>query len=530
MLIFRSTPPDETIIKTNPDNMDVKPPLLTLTPAQLPLVDKKPLINRNKFPKVYECLVCHVEFDKFKHRKAHYESVHPNYTPIRSAYKRKTPKPATITSASVSLTGEELLIPKVEPTVEIPFNDQRNGEDDEAGPSRLYKTLKPLTETETALVIGSAELKNHLLDIVRNNHNRKRKIYSCSKCNAEFKNVKTFDHHLANVHPIECQDCGRPFRRWSNILIHLKRHLGIKNYICRCCGKRFVIKQKLEEHMRVHTGVAPIKCDDCPKKFRRYSNLIQHRNRYHLNLKPDQKDYVCQCGEVFHTKAKFLWHKEIHDKKPKGCPYCRERFIHQNSLTGHVRLSHPEKFWNYRNLGSTRSTVKCPICHKMLLKSSIKQHITIHSMKTNFKCNICNKAFSTNWNLKQHRWIHACRSTKPFKCKVCPAAFVREADYVTHTNIHKSIKPYTCDHCGFQFSRKYNWLRHTREHESPKKHKCNICNKTFHRAYYLTEHARVHSGERPFTCNICGKTSGTKTNHNKHIVIHHARDPLTAEG
>lgn len=282
--------------------------------------------------------------------------------------------------------------------------------------------------------------------------------------------------------------------------------------------------------MRVHTGVAPIPCEQCPKRFRRYSNLIQHRNRYHSSVRPDQKDYVCQCGEVFHTKAKFNWHKEIHEKKPKGCPYCRERFIHQNSLTGHIRLSHPDKFWSYRNLAKTRNTIKCPICHKMLLKSSIKQHITIHSLKTNFKCNICNKGFSTNWNLKQHRWIHACRSTKPFKCKMCTAAFVREADFITHMNIHKSIRPYTCDHCGFQFSRKYNWLRHTREHESPKKYKCNICNKTFHRAYYLTEHARVHSGERPFTCNICGKTSGTKTNHNKHIVIHHARDPLTAEG
>lgn len=509
------------------DDTEIKP--ILDTPEET-LQEIKTPYSKYKGPKSYTCVVCNEEFLKLKFRKAHYEVVHPNFKPAKlHSSKHKRFKSSTVTSASMSMSGNAVLEPKIEPLLDISAEILKT-ETDEAGPSRIYKTLKPLIESEAAFVIGGAELKNHLLNTVRNNHIRRRKIYSCDTCGEEFRNIKTFDHHLANVHPIECQECGRPFRRWANILIHLKRHLGIKNHVCRC-GKKFVTKQKLDEHMRTHTGTAPISCADCPRKFRRHSNLIQHRNRYHLKVKPNQKDYVCpQCGDVYHTKAKFNWHKEIHEKKPKGCPYCRERFIHQNSLTSHIRLSHPDRFWTYRNLAKKRVTIKCPICHKLLLKSSIKQHITIHSLTNNYRCNICNKGFSTKWNLKQHRWIHACRSTKPFKCKICSSAFVREADYVTHMNIHKSIKPYTCDHCGFQFSRKYNWLRHTREHEAAKKYKCNICNKTFHRSYYLTEHARVHSGERPFTCNICGKTSATKTNHNKHIVIHHARDPLTAEG
>lgn len=222
----------------------------------------------------------------------------------------------------------------------------------------------------------------------------------------------------------------------------------------------------------------------------RYSNLIQHRNRVHLHKKPSKKDYVCECGEIYATKAKLIWHQETHDQRPKACPYCRERFTHRNSLTRHIRLSHTDKYTFVKN-----KTIDCPICHATYLSSSIKAHMQTHSnVKKEYSCAICTKCFSTKWNLKQHSWTHASRSSKPFQCTQCSSAFIRETDFVTHMNAHKSIKPYTCNHCGCQFVRKYNWLRHTREHEKDKKFSCETCGKKFHRAYYLTEHKRVHSG------------------------------------
>uniref|UniRef100_A0A1Q3EYX0 C2H2-type domain-containing protein n=1 Tax=Culex tarsalis TaxID=7177 RepID=A0A1Q3EYX0_CULTA len=354
---------------------------------------------------------------------------------------------------------------------------------------------------------------------------RRKRTYVCGTCKHEFDRFKLFNAHLM-THPAECYTCGRSFKHWPNFALHIKRHLGIKDHQCRLCGKKFVIKQKLIEHMRVHTGKAPIKCPDCDQHFRRFSNLAQHRNRHHLNKVPSKKDFVCHCGEVFQSKAKMEWHKEIHENKPKSCPFCREKFIHKNSLTRHIRLSHTEKYVKLET-----ATEMCTICHQPYIKTSMKRHMETHTdERLAYSCTICNKLFSTNWNLKQHKWTHANPTLKPFQCALCSSGFVREADYVTHMNAHKSIRPYTCNHCGCQFIRKYNWIRHTREHETEKNYSCEICNRKFHRKYYLTEHKRIHTGERPFSCNICGKTSSTKTNHNKHIKIHHARDPLTAEG
>ncbi|XP_021701984.1 uncharacterized protein LOC5565015 [Aedes aegypti] len=355
---------------------------------------------------------------------------------------------------------------------------------------------------------------------------RRKRTYVCGTCKHEFDRFKLFNAHLM-IHPAECYTCGRSFKHWPNFALHIKRHLGIKDHQCRLCGKKFVIKQKLIEHMRVHTGKAPIKCPDCDQHFRRFSNLAQHRNRHHLNKVPSKKDFVCHCGEVFQSKAKMEWHKEIHENKPKSCPFCREKFIHKNSLTRHIRLSHTEKYVKLET-----ATEMCTLCNQPYIKTSMKRHMETHNTNERmaFSCTICNKVFSTNWNLKQHRWTHANPTLKPFQCNVCSSGFVREADYITHMNAHKSIRPYTCNHCGCQFIRKYNWIRHTREHETDKNYTCEICGRKFHRKYYLTEHKRIHTGERPFSCNICGKTSSTKTNHNKHIKIHHARDPLTAEG
>lgn len=318
-----------------------------------------------------------------------------------------------------------------------------------------------------------------------------RRTYMCAKCNEQFPRLKLLDKHF-HIHPAECTLCQKTFNSWSTFSLHLKHHLNIRVHACRFCPKRFVQRQRLVEHERVHTGSMPIKCPDCDERFRRYSNMLHHRARVHLNKRSKQEDFVCDCGEIYPTKAKLEWHQETHEIRPKPCPYCRERFTHRNSLTRHIRLSHTDKYVFVKS-----KAVSCTECSCTYLPSSIKAHMMTHSTATNkeFSCAICSKQFSTKWNLKQHNWTHANRSTKPFQCNICPSAFVRETDYTTHMNAHRSIKPYTCNYCGRQFVRKYNWLRHTREHEREKKFVCTTCGKKFHRAYYLTEHKRVHTGK-----------------------------------
>ncbi|XP_055616044.1 uncharacterized protein LOC129762079 [Toxorhynchites rutilus septentrionalis] len=470
--------------------------------------------------RTYRCSECPKSFSTVKQRRVHMISEHEIESKVHVLSSAAVvPAAATATTGGISSTI----------TSGSALNLFADGSGEGSSTAMLSKKIK--IEPQPILMSYSA-LKHELeqkLEIglggsLLSGPSRKR-TYVCGTCKQEFDTFKLFNAHLM-IHPAECCTCGRSFRHWSNFALHVKRHLGIKDHQCRVCGKKFVIKQKLIEHMRVHTGKAPIKCPDCDQHFRRFSNLAQHRNRHHLNKISSKKDYVCHCGEVFQSKAKMEWHKEIHENKPKSCPFCREKFIHKNSLTRHIRLSHTEKYVKLE-----MATEMCTICNQPYIKTSMKRHMETHTEeRMAYSCTICNKLFSTNWNLKQHKWTHANPTLKPFQCNMCPSGFVREADYITHMNAHKSIRPYTCNHCGCQFIRKYNWIRHTREHEMDKNYTCEICGRKFHRKYYLTEHKRIHTGERPFSCNICGKTSSTKTNHNKHIKIHHARDPLTAEG
>ncbi|KAF5286601.1 hypothetical protein FQR65_LT12510 [Abscondita terminalis] len=350
--------------------------------------------------------------------------------------------------------------------------------------------------------------------------------YKCDTCEEMFKTEYLYNIHLQK-HPLECQLCAKYFYRKNNLQLHMKRHLGIKPYLCEFCQKSFFTKQKLDEHKNTHTGESPIKCSMCDESFRRYSNLVQHRNHHHLKVKKKVKDYVCYCGEIVHSKKKLAWHKEIHDAKPKSCAYCTEKFVHMSSLTRHMRRAHNERFVPAED--RSNENVECPICKGVFLKSSLEVHIRNHSGHRPFTCSVCNKDFTTKWNLKLHKWTHAARASKPYKCDQCKGAFIRETDYVAHMNSHKSVRPYTCNYCGAQFIRKYNCQRHVREHEKAKTFSCQVCGKSFHRSYYLKDHMRVHSGLRPFACHVCGKTSTTKSNHNKHVMIHHAKEPVSTE-
>uniref|UniRef100_A0A1B6DDE6 C2H2-type domain-containing protein n=1 Tax=Clastoptera arizonana TaxID=38151 RepID=A0A1B6DDE6_9HEMI len=454
----------------------------------------------------HKCLNCEQLFDSLKDRRSHIRSEH------------KPEKKKNVITTNVVKKEETVISQSTNKFVQVFVKEETSG---------LKTEVESRTCQECKVEFPSIkEFRRHRKSV--HIETEKRPLRQCTTCNDCFPNSKSFKEHIAKVHPLECIDCGKCFQNRGNLNLHQKRHLKIRPFHCTVCDKSFTTKQKLLEHENGHSGNRPFKCNLCERTFMRYSNLIQHRNFHHLKIKRKVKDYFCHCGEVFHSVKKLEWHKEIHDPKPKQCLYCNQKFVHSASLTRHIRHNHDNAY--LPNKGNKLENVQCIICHQQYLKSSMAMHMRTHTGVKPYSCTTCCKEFSTKWNLQLHKWTHASRNSKPFKCKLCQSAFVSNTDYQAHMRSHKNIRPYICNYCGRQFIRKYNCIRHVKEHEVTKSYVCQECGKSFHRSYYLTEHMRMHTGFKPFACHICAKRSSTKSNHNKHIKTHHAREPVNTEG
>ncbi|CAG9787444.1 unnamed protein product [Diatraea saccharalis] len=472
--------------------------------------EKRDNLDEELYPKVRgnACAHCGAKFASAKELRAHKSSSHPLSEPAEKTYSRmltaraikKEEKPdETALQAAASM---------------MPIDSK------ESIATTMLQVYDAMSEAKPKI---EGEI------IKQEPKQRRRRDYVCPTCKVDQLTDAAFHAHL-KIHPLECLTCGKCFFRRANLALHIKTHLGIKNFKCEVCEKRFITKQKLMEHHNIHTGRTPVKCTICDETFRRYSNMLQHRDRHHFQKKPKVRDFVCQCGAVFQSRAKLQWHRETHEPRPRACPYCSDKFVHAASLTRHVRRTHNVYYLADKQKGKAEN-VPCPVCKQIYLRTNLRAHLLTHSGSRAHVCVICSKAFTTKWNLKLHRWTHMTRSYKPYRCTLCKGAFIRHAEYVAHMNAHRAVRPYTCNYCGCQFIRKYNCQRHVREHENDKKYVCKVpeCGKSFHRSYYLSEHMKVHSGVRPFSCHICGKTSSNKSNHNKHLKIHHAREPVATE-
>ena len=168
---------------------------------------------------------------------------------------------------------------------------------------------------------------------------------------------------------------------------------------CDNCGLDFKMKQDLKRHeISVHFE-AKHECFKCGTQFTRFDNLLTHARIVH-----DGKDtgkYTCEhCKESFPKKSNL----QRHCKVKKDCILCSEVFCSLRQLQKHKKSNHPVYAENM------------------------------------FKCNQCQKTFSTKWNHS----VHVAKRDEKL-CSECGVIFCSEYDLQVHCNTHKYVKCPRCD-------------------------------------------------------------------------------------
>ncbi|MCI4394107.1 hypothetical protein PGIGA_G00164770 [Pangasianodon gigas] len=138
-----------------------------------------------------------------------------------------------------------------------------------------------------------------------------------------------------------------------------------------------------------------------------------------------------------------------------------------------------------------------------------------------FRCSICDKSFTLEFNLLKHQKLHA--GEKPFHCSHCGKTFTQLFNLTSHQRTHTGEKPFLCSQCGKRFSQASKLKTHLRIHTGEKPYICLTCGKSFSDSSTLNKHQRTHTGEKPYQCVMCGKSFGQSAHLMKHYRSHNRK-------
>ncbi|XP_067635455.1 uncharacterized protein [Eurosta solidaginis] len=373
---------------------------------------------------------------------------------------------------------------------------------------------------------------------------------------------------------LECDICGKCFKKRSNLWLHKRNHSGERPYKCDICEKRFALPSRVTAHMRTHTGERPYKCKYCESAFWRISVLYTHL-RLHLGINIHRCKF---CPLAFPLASELRLHLASHKNEDAETRERNMTALKEEDAKLKQKILN-RKPTRYKNIRDKNYQYPCDICGKHFKRTShLNRHKQSHSDEKPHKCDLCEKRFTQAATLKDHMRTHT--GEKPYKCKYCercfatrcvlythlrvnhlgdnihrcefcPLAFRLASELRVHSTTHKDEDPethernmaalreeeaklkvnrdktihdknyqYPCDICGKRFKKNWDLNLHKRIHSGENPHKCDCCETRFATVARLREHMRTHTGEKPYKCKYCERCFSRGGVLNRHLRVH----------
>uniref|UniRef100_A0A1B0DMU1 C2H2-type domain-containing protein n=1 Tax=Phlebotomus papatasi TaxID=29031 RepID=A0A1B0DMU1_PHLPP len=275
------------------------------------------------------------------------------------------------------------------------------------------------------------------------------------------------------------------------------------------------------------------RCNMCPKVYCYQRKLVIHLRSEHGLDSDDDEWPLDYPSKTTYTPRDRKWE----------CQYCKRVYANQSSLSRHIKCHGP----------NGELLTKCRVC-KLFFENDekLKEHRQeVHKEK--ITCNICNKSYSGEHNLKTHMALrHSSSNSRPkctylcgkcaksftsktalldhersdcgkspiYQCDICQKFYHSAGSLKGHKTLHTKVRPYLCKYCGKPYRTPGQMRDHERVHTGEKPHQCTYCPKRFsHRGSLLT-HLSLHTGFKRFMCSGCGQRFTCISNLQAHRKSH----------
>ncbi|CAH1117282.1 unnamed protein product [Phaedon cochleariae] len=229
----------------------------------------------------------------------------------------------------------------------------------------------------------------------------------------------------------------------------------------------------------------------------------------------DSNEIKCglpNCKVKLQDLEKMNYHINSHSGDGFKCLDCGETFLFWKPLTSHL--------WRYHNINMELfSCDKCEYKTYSLAKLN-NIHKFIHSDDKSFLCDICNKAFKNNKQMRNHKLTHKDKAIH--SCEECSKTFGDKRQLRSHMDVvHKKLRPFLCNFCGYKGSSRSSLKMHVRQHTGEKPFSCSACSYTTSDHNSLRRHKLRHTGHKPYKCSYCSYACIQTSTYKMHLKTKH---------